>query len=225
MRVLLVEDDVRLAAALERALKEAAIASDLRLDGPTGVEAALSTAYDAVVLDVMLPGLDGFAACRALRAKGVATPILLLTARDAIDDRVTGLEGGADDYLVKPFAIRELVARIRALTRRHLSHRGRELRFGAAELDTGARTLTVAGQPIAITSKEYAILEYFLLNAGMVLTRDQVVDHVWNYDFDGGGDNLVEVYIGRLRRKLLAAGAPDPFETVRGAGYRLQRPR
>jgi DNA-binding response OmpR family regulator len=187
------------------------------------VEAALGTDYDAVVLDVMLPSMDGFTAARILRDRGVSTPILMLTARDSIDDRVAGLEGGADDYLVKPFAIRELLARVRALARRHLIKRSKELRFGSAVLDTGSRILTAAGQPVALTTKEYAILEYFLLNLGLVLSREQILNHVWNYDFEGGGDNLVEVYIGRLRRKLAEAGESNTFQTVRGAGYRLIR--
>lgn len=223
VRVLLIEDDVRLAATIQRAFKDSAMAVDLRHEGEAGVEAALAVDYDAIVLDVMLPGLDGLAVSQRLRAHGVASPILMLTAKDSVDDRVAGLERGADDYLVKPFAIRELIARVRALARRHLLHRNKVLRFGQAELDTSARMLLVAGAPVVLTNKEYSVLEYFLLNPGLLLTRDQIVDHVWNYDFEGGGDNLVEVYIGRLRRKVVAAGAADPFETVRGAGYRLRR--
>jgi len=223
VRVLLIEDDLRLAATIRRAFEASAMATDLRHDGEAGVDAALSVDYDVIVLDVMLPGLDGLAVSQRLRREGVAIPILMLTAKDSIDDRVAGLERGADDYLVKPFAMRELIARMRALTRRHLIHRTRVLGFGQAELDTSARTLTVGGQPVILTNKEYSILEYFLLNAGIVVTRDQIVDHVWNYDFEGGGDNLVEVYIGRLRRKLATAGAADPFDTVRGAGYRLRK--
>jgi len=203
VRVLLIEDDLRLAATIRRAFEASAMATDLRHDGEAGVDAALSVDYDVIVLDVMLPGLDGLAVSQRLRREGVAIPILMLTAKDSIDDRVAGLE--------------------RALTRRHVIHRTKVLGFGQAELDTSARTLTVGGQPVILTNKEYSILEYFLLNAGIVVTRDQIVDHVWNYDFEGGGDNLVEVYIGRLRRKLMAAGASDPFDTVRGPGYRLRR--
>jgi len=225
MRVLVVEDDVRLADTIRRAFEESAFAVDVVSDGDAALAAGLTAAYDAIVLDVMLPKLDGFAVSHALRARRVSTPILMLTARDTIDDRVAGLEGGADDYLVKPFAVRELTARVRALARRHLSERTRVLRFGDAVLDTAAQTLAVGGQPVVLTAKEYAILEHFLLNPGVLLTRDQIVDHAWNHDFEGGGDNLVEVYVGRLRRKLAAAGESDPFITVRGAGYRLRNPR
>ena len=225
MRVLVVEDDRRLAASLRRSLIESRMAVDLAHDGEEGLAAASSTPYDVIVLDIMLPRLDGLEVTRRLREHGVETPILMLTARDGVDDRVGGLEAGADDYLVKPFAVRELTARVRALARRHLSERTRVLRFGDAVLDTAAQTLAVGGQPVVLTAKEYAILEHFLLNPGVLLTRDQIVDHAWNHDFEGGGDNLVEVYVGRLRRKLAAAGESDPFITVRGAGYRLRNPR
>jgi DNA-binding response OmpR family regulator len=143
----------------------------------------------------------------------------MLTARDSVDDRVGGLEAGADDYLVKPFAMREVVARIRALARRHLPERGGSLTAGKVSLDTGGHILKVDGKVVELTAKEFAILEYFLLNRGRLLTRTQIIEHVWDYDFEGGR-NLVEVYVGRLRRKLTEAGAPDPFATVRGAGYR-----
>jgi DNA-binding response OmpR family regulator len=149
----------------------------------------------------------------------VETPILMLTARDGVDDRVAGLEAGADDYLVKPFALREVVARLRALTRRHVPNRRSQLRAGKLLLDTGAHTLTVDGHAVELTAKEFAILEYFLLNQGRLLTRGQILEHAWDYDFDGGR-NLIEVYVGRLRRKLIDAGGGDPFVTVRGSGYR-----
>ena len=152
-------------------------------------------------------------------------PILMLTARDSVDDRVLGLESGADDYLVKPFALREVVARIKALARRQLVDRTSMLTAGAAALDTAAHRLEVAGRSVVLTPKEYAILEYFMLNQGRLLTRDQIIEHVWDYDFEGGR-NLIETYVNRLRSKLTRAGAADPFVTVRGSGgYRFEYPR
>src|SRR4030081_113204 len=221
MRVLIVEDDHRLASSLRRNLGETGIVADVVHDGEEGLEAARTTAYDVIVLDVMLPGLDGLEVSRRMREARVHTPILMLTARDSVDDRVRGLESGADDYLVKPFAMREVVARIRALARRHLPQRSGVLRAGKVTLDTGAHILRVNGNVVELTTKEFAILEYFLLNQGRLLTRSQIIEHVWDYDFDGGR-NLIEVYVGRLRRKLIEAVAADPFVTVRGSGYRYE---
>jgi DNA-binding response OmpR family regulator len=221
MRVLIVEDDHRLASSLRRNLGETGIVADAVHDGEEGLEAARTTAYDVIVLDVMLPGLDGMEVSRRMREARVHTPILMLTARDSVDDRVRGLESGADDYLVKPFAMREVVARIRALARRHLPQRSGLLRAGKVTLDTGAHVLRVDGNLVELTTKEFAILEYFLLNQGRLLTRGQIIEHVWDYDFDGGR-NLIEVYVGRLRRKLIEAGGSDPFVTVRGSGYRYE---
>jgi two-component system OmpR family response regulator len=221
VRVLLVEDDRRLAASLQRGLGESGMAVDAFHEPGDGIAAALSVPYAVIVRDVMLPGMDGFEVCRQLRRQRVSTPILMLTARDAVDDRVSGLEAGADDYMVKPFALRELIARIRALARRHLPDREAVLRAGNILLDTAAHTLSVNGQRVDLTAKEFAILDFFLHHPGRLLSRSQIIEHVWDYDF-GGGDNLVEVYMGRLRRKLMAAGSPDPFVTVRGAGYRLE---
>jgi DNA-binding response OmpR family regulator len=220
MRVLIVADDRRLAASLRRSLIESRMSVDVMHDGDNGLAAATTTPYDVIVLDLMLPRLNGFDLTRRLRERSVDTPILILTGRDAVDDRVAGLEAGADDYLVKPFALREVVARLRALTRRHLPNRKAQLRAGNMLLDTAAHTLTVDDRVVDLTTKEFAILEYFLLNQGMLLTRSQILEHAWNYDFEGGR-NLIEVYIGRLRRKLVDAGAGDPFVTVRGSGYRF----
>jgi DNA-binding response OmpR family regulator len=219
LKVLLVEDDRRLAQSLKRSLVESRVAVDLAHDGEEALAAASASGYDVIVLDIMLPRLDGFEVARRLRARNVETPILALTARDSVDDRVAGLEAGADDYLVKPFAFREVLARIRALSRRHLPNRTAVLKAGNVELDTTAHALKVGGREIALTAKEFEILEYFLLNQDRVLTRNQILEHAWDYDFDGGR-NLVEVYIGRLRKKLIEAGAGDPFVTVRGSGYR-----
>ncbi|HET6311892.1 MAG TPA: response regulator transcription factor [Candidatus Nitrosotalea sp.] len=219
MRVLVVEDDRRLAESLRRSLMESRMAVDVTHNGQDGLEAASTTPYDVIVLDLMLPLIDGLEVARRLREHKVDTPILMLTARDGVDDRVAGLEAGADDYLVKPFALREVVARLRALTRRHVPNRKAELRAGKVLLDTAAHTLTVDGREVDMTAKEFAILEYFLLNQGRLLTRSQILEHAWDYDFDGGR-NLIEVYIGRLRKKLIEAGAEDPFVTIRGSGYR-----
>ncbi len=221
MRVLLVEDDRRLASSLRRGLEEAGLTVDVVHDGEEALAACSTASFDVMLLDVMLPGMDGFTVSRRLRSARVATPILMLTARDAVEDRVRGLEAGADDYLPKPFALRELVARIRALARRHLPDRSATLVVGSIVLDTGAHRLQVGGQPVELTAKEFAILEYFMLRSGRLLTRDQIIEHVWDFEFEGGR-NLIEVYIGRLRRKLTQAGAPDPFVTVRGSGYRFE---
>jgi DNA-binding response OmpR family regulator len=221
VRVLIVEDDRRLAASMRHGLEEAGFAADTVYDGEEAVAAALSTDYDVILLDLMLPKLDGIEVSHELRRHRMRAPILMLTARDALEDRVLGLERGADDYLVKPFALREVVARIKALTRRHLANRTSVLVSGPISLDTSARQLGVLGTHVRLTAKEYAILEYFMLNQHRLITREQVIEHVWNFEFEGGR-NLIEVYIGRLRKKIVAAGASDPFATLRGAGYRFE---
>jgi two-component system OmpR family response regulator len=222
MRVLVVEDDRRLARALMRGLREAGLRADAVGTADEAVDAVASASYDVIVLDVMLPGgRDGFSVCSQLRRDGVATPVLMLTARDSVDDRVRGLEAGADDYLVKPFAFRELVARIRAVTRRHQPPKASVVEVGEVRLDADAWTVTIAGQPVALTPKEFAILELLMQNAGRLLTRSQIEEQVWDTDLHTES-NLLEVYIARLRRKLSAAGANDLITTIRGAGYRLE---
>jgi DNA-binding response OmpR family regulator len=221
MRVLIVEDDHRLATSLRQGLEEAGFAADTVYDGEEAVAAALTTDYDVILLDVMLPKLDGIEVSRQLRSHRMHAPILMLTARDSLEDKVLGLERGADDYLVKPFALREVVARIKALTRRHLADRTSVLAAGPISLDTIAHQLAVLDKQVPLTAKEYAILEYFMLNQNRLITRQQVIEHVWNFDFEGGR-NLVEVYVGRLRKKIVEAGATDPFATLRGAGYRFE---
>ena len=222
MRVLIVEDDLQLAATLRKGLTEAGFSVDCVVDGEEAVYAAADAQFDAIVLDVMLPGkLDGFGVCQQIRKRHLPVPILMLTALDEIENRVHGLEAGADDYLVKPFALQELIARLRALNRRHLDDRSAVLRVGDLEMDTSARTVRVKGEPVTFTAKEFAILEYLLINRGQLLSHDQIQEHVWNYAFEGES-NLVEVFIGRLRRKLTAAGLVDPLTTVRGAGYRYE---
>src|SRR5215467_1489052 len=221
MRVLIVEDDARLANTLRLGLLEEGFGVDVLADGREAVEAAQGTAFDVVTLDVMLPGgMDGFEVCAELRRLRVRTPVLMLTGRDAVSDRVHGLEVGADDYLVKPFAFVEFLARLRALTRRHLADRSAVLEAGSLRLDTSARELTVRGTPVQLTTREFAILEYLMHHPRRVLSRTQIEEHVWDYDFDSAS-NLVDVYIGRIRRKLTAAAAGEHIVTLRGAGYRF----
>jgi two-component system, OmpR family, response regulator len=224
MRVLLVEDDRRLADAVARGLEEAGLAVVHASDGNGALGAALGGYFDVIVLDVMLPGsMDGFEVAARLRQRQVGTPILMLTGRDAVGDRVRGLESGADDYLLKPFAFQELLARLRALTRRHLPARSSVLRMGPVNLDSSRRTVDVDQRPVPITRQEFAVLEYFMLHPGQVLSRTQILEHAWpDGVYESGESNLVEVYVGRVRRKLIAAGCPDPFTTVRGAGYRME---
>ena len=189
-------------------------------DGEEALALAAAAAYDVIVLDVMLPSRDGFSVARSLREKKMRSPILMLTGRGAVEDRVHGLDVGADDYLVKPFALRELIARIKALSRRHLPDRAAVLNAGGLSLDTMAHRLTVGGAEVELTAKEFAIMEFFMLHRGQVLSREQILGGVWDWDLEDGR-NLVEVYIARLRRKLSEAGAGDPFTTLRGAGYRF----
>jgi two-component system OmpR family response regulator len=226
MRVLLVEDDRRLADAVARGLVEAGLAVVHASDGDGAMGAALDGSFDAIVLDIMLPGsMDGFEVAARLRQRQVGTPILMLTGRDTVGDRVRGLESGADDYLLKPFAFQELLARLRALTRRHLPSRSAVLRMGPVSLDSSRRTIVVGQRPVPMTGQEFAVLEYFMLHPGQVLSRAQVLEHAWpDGVYASGESNLVEVYVGRVRRKLIAAGSPDPFTTVRGAGYRMELP-
>jgi two-component system OmpR family response regulator len=221
LRILIVEDDERLASSLHRGLEEAGMAVDTVADGEEALHMAASAAYDVIVLDVMLPVRDGFSVARGLREKRVDSPILMLTGRGAVEDRVHGLEVGADDYLVKPFALRELIARIKALSRRHLPDRASVLAAGSIQLDTTAHRVTVADSEVGLTAKEFAILEFFMLHQGQLLSREQILENVWDWDLEDGR-NLVEVYIGRLRRKLTDAGVSDPLVTIRGAGYRFE---
>lgn len=223
MHVLIVEDETKLAATLRRGLEELGYAVDLAFDGPDGLALAETETFDAIILDIMLPGLDGYAVTRRLRAQRISTPILMLTARDAIDDRVTGLDCGADDYLIKPFAFRELLARLRAVTRRDLPERDPILRVADLEIDTIQREVRRAGQPITLASKEFAVLEYLARNRNLVLTRDQIAEHVWSIDFPIQS-NVVDVYIRYLRRKLDEGYTPALIHTVRGVGYQIREP-
>jgi DNA-binding response OmpR family regulator len=223
MRILVVEDNRSLNQSLRMSLEEDGHAVDASYDGSEGQYLAEVTPYDVIILDIMLPGKNGLDVCRELRQKGVRTPVLMLTARDTIEDRVTGLDSGADDYLVKPFALPELRARLRALLRREAPEKNSILQVGDLVMDPATHKVERSGQEIDLTSKEYALLEYFMRNPGRLITREMAEQHVWDYDFEGVS-NVIDVYIRRLRRKV-----DDPFEiklleTVRGAGYRLVRP-
>ena len=225
MRVLLVEDEPAVRDAVERALRGAGHKADLAKEGPVGLEMALATPYDAVVLDLGLPGLDGVEVCRRLRAAGNQVPVLMLTARAAVRDRVEGLDAGADDYLMKPFALDELLARIRALGRRGedgTRARG-TLRFAEITLDRDAMECRRGERLIPLTRTEYSLLELFLVNARKVLPRDVIFDRVWGYDF-GPDSNSLDVYVGYLRRKLESGGESRVIHTVRGIGYVLKEP-
>jgi DNA-binding response OmpR family regulator len=222
MRILIIEDDYHLNQALKKSLVEEGYATDSVYDGAEGEVYAESTPYDAIILDIMLPRKNGIAVCRALRQQHITTPILLLTARDAIEDRVQGLDSGADDYLVKPFALHELLARLRALFRRVSPQKSGMLVVGDVVLNPATREVTRAGKQIPLNVKEFALLECFLRHPNQVLTREMIENHIWSYDFISAS-NVVDVYVRRLRRKL-----DDPFEsklleTVYRAGYRLRQ--
>ena len=223
MRLLLVEDNHRLNNSLRMSLMDDGYAVDPAFDGLEGEELAELTPYDAIILDLMLPKKDGIEVCRDLRDKHVNTPILMLTARDTIEDRVQGLDSGADDYLVKPFAIEELRARLRALLRRDSSDKSGLIQVGDLTLDPATHSVERNGSPIQLTAKEYSLLEYFMRNPDRLITREMAESHIWSYDFDGTS-NVVDVYIRRLRRKIDDPFAVKFFETIRGAGYRLCRP-
>lgn len=221
MRVLVVEDDQRLAAVLRQGLEEQGYAVDLAPDATRGFEMAVTYPYDAMLLDVMLPGRSGFDVLRDLRGRGSLSPILVLSARSSVGDRVRGLDLGADDYLSKPFEFQELLARLRAITRRPPVEPRTTLKAGDLEMDLTRRLASRGGRRLDLTTKEFALLEYFLRKKGLLLTRSMILDHVWDSDYDGGS-NLVEVYINYLRRKTEQGDAPRLIQTVRGAGYVLR---
>ena len=221
MHVLIVEDERRIAAYVRRGLEEEGYAVDVAVTGREAFEWASGVPFDAIVLDLLLPEMDGLSVCRELRARGARTPILMLTARDAVDDRVAGLDAGADDYLVKPFALKELLARLRALTRRTDDQpRVSILRVADLTLDTLTHRVERDGRRVALTAKEMAVLECLMREPERVLTRTQIAEHVWNYDVFNHS-NVVDVYIRNLRRKLDDGAGLKLIHTVRGAGYRL----
>lgn len=226
MRVLIVEDEAKLSRLLKGLLEDENHNVDLAADGEEGLQFVRSGDYDVIVLDVLLPGIDGLEVCRRVRAQRNSTPILMLTARTLVEDRVAGLDAGADDYLSKPFAFAELLARLRALSRRETpASVGNQLMVGDLSLDLKTREVSRAGRRIDLTPKEFALLEYLMRHPGQVLTGQQIADHVWSYDFDGL-TNRVAVYVSYLRRKLDLATDGDepaaPIETVHGVGYRLR---
>lgn len=222
MRILVVEDNVKLAASLKRGLEQDGYAVDVANDGVSGEDLAGQFAgdLDLIILDLMLPKRDGLTVCRNLRKANVPVPILILTARDSVPDRVSGLDAGADDYLPKPFSFHELEARVRALLRRPRTSAGPVLRVGKIALDPTSRQVTVNGREVALTLKEYQFLELFMRHVDQVLTREQMVNNLWSFDYDGFS-NVVDVHIKNLRKKLGERKAGAEIETVRGVGYRL----
>ena len=220
MNILLVEDDHRLANLLVTRLLKEGHEADAVYTGPDGLERLLADGFDLAIVDVMLPGIDGVGLTRAVRENGVQLPILMLTAKDAVEDRVLGLKSGADDYMVKPFAFAELLARIDALTRRHV--RDGKVSFRSVTLDPGSRRVTVGGTPVELTAKEFDLLECLLRHTGRVLTRTELKEYVWDFSFDAR-TKVVDLYVHYVRRKLAEAGAGDLIETVRGVGYAIGR--
>jgi two-component system, OmpR family, response regulator len=223
MRVLVVEDDVRLASVIRRGLQGDSMAADVAVNGEDALWMAGSIDYDAIVLDVMLPGIDGFETCRRLRQDGVWAPVVMLTARDAIEDRIAGLDGGADDYLTKPFSFAELLARLRALARRRPLERPVVLEVGDLRMDPATRQVWRGGEEIDLSSREFALLETFMRRPGEVLSRYQLLEHAWDYDYENRS-NVVDSCVRYLRDKIDRPFNLSTIETIRGIGYRLQRP-
>lgn len=221
MRVLVVEDNVPVAESIRTMLEARKYAANVVSNGEAGLDHLLSRSYDAAVIDVGLPGMDGFALARSARSEGVQTPILMLTARDAVEDRVAGLQCGADDYLAKPFVEEELIARIGAILRRADRPLVGVVQAGALRIDLAGRNVTYADKPVLLGATEFRLLEFLARNAGIALSRNQIVERIWDYDFEGSS-NIVDVYVSQLRRKLKSLGASGVIETVWGIGYRLK---
>ena len=221
MRILVVDDDRRLCSVIKRGLLEETYAVDVAYDGEEGEYMGEVNPYDLIILDIMMPKKDGIEMCKELRSKRINTPILMLTAKDAVEDRVRGLDAGADDYMVKPFSFNELLARVRALLRREAVTKSPEIKLGDLVLNTLTREVRRGDRTIELTTKEYVILEYFMRHHNVVVTRTMLEEHAWDYDFDSLS-NLIDVYIRRLRRKLDENENESVLQTVRGAGYRLK---
>ena len=221
MRLLFAEDQPQLRRSVTRALTAAGYSVDAAADGAQALDDLDGASYDAVILDVMMPRVDGLTVLRTLRGRGDVTPVLLLTARDAIDQRVEGLDAGADDYLVKPFALEELLARLRVLTRRKGSGRTNVYTLADLTVDTVARSAVRAGETLSLSAREYALLEYLIRNRGVILSREQIENNLWNYDY-AGGTNVVDVYISYLRKKLDSGRDRKLLHTVRGMGWVLK---
>ncbi len=214
-------DERKVSSFIRRGLEEEGYAVDTALDGKSGLDMALDAVHDLIILDVQLPGLDGIRVLQSLRGAGVSTPVLLLTVRAAIEDKVLGLDAGADDYLTKPFAFQELVARVRALLRRGTEGNRPTLQVLDLTLDPATRKVTRGGRQIELTPREFALLDYFMRNPGRVLTRTMIAEHVWDYDFDSM-TNIIDVYVNYLRKKIDSGEEPKLIHTVRGAGYVLK---
>ena len=223
VRILIVEDDVKMAALLRRGLHEEGVAVDVVGRGEDALWMAEATEYDVLVLDVMLPGIDGFETCRRLREAGVWAPVLVLTARDAVEDRVAGLDGGADDYLTKPFSFSELIARLRTLVRRGSPERPTVLSVGTLRLDPAARRVSRGDEEIGLSPREFSLLEAFMRRPGEVLSRFALLEQVWDYEYENRS-NVVDSYVRFVRAKIDKPFGADSIETVRGAGYRLREP-
>jgi DNA-binding response OmpR family regulator len=220
MRILIAEDEKKIAEFIRRGLKEEGYAADLAHTGDAALRLAEETPYDLLLLDIMLPGLDGLAVCSRLRAGGFAAPILMLTAKDRVEDKVKGLDSGANDYLTKPFAFEELLARIRALLRAKPAEASARLEAGEIEMDLAAHKATLAGKELDLSAKEFSLLEYLLRNKDRIVTRTMIAEHVWDINFDTG-TNVIDVYINYLRRKL-EKGPKKVIHTIRGKGYTLK---
>jgi DNA-binding response OmpR family regulator len=223
MRILVIEDNHRLSSSLAANLAHEGYSVDVAYDGQEGQDLAELTPYDLIILDILLPEKDGLQVCRDLRRRRIHTPILLLTARDSVDDRVHGLDCGADDYLVKPFAMRELLARLRALLRRQSPYTNGRLEMGDLVVDPATHIVEREGRSIDLTPKEFALLEFLLYHPNQVVTREMIEQHIWNYDFESES-NVIDVYVRRLRRKIDDPFATKLLTTVRSVGYRLQSP-
>lgn len=225
MRILVVDDEKKIASFIQRGLKENHYVVDVAYDADTALETAEINPYDLIVLDIMLDskdGMDGFAVCQQLRKNKVNTPVLMLTARDSVKDKVRGLDAGADDYLTKPFAFDELLARVRALLRREANEKTNLIKMGPLELNQLTREVKRDGKPVTLTAKEYALLEYFMLNANQVITRTMISEHVWKEDFDSF-TNVIDVYVKHLRNKIDKGFSSSLIQTVRGVGYVMKK--
>ncbi len=221
MRLLLVEDETDVARFIRTGLAEQSYAVDLAADGASALEMAALNTYDAVILDLLIPSPDGMEVCRALRAEGNTVPILMLTARDTIEDKIAGLDVGADDYLPKPFEFRELLARLRALLRRGGATKSSVFLVGDLQIDSGSHRVKINGHALNLTTKEYGVLEYLARNAGRILSREEIAEHVWGQEFDPFS-NLIEAYINRLRRHIEKVSGRKFIHTIRGSGYMLE---
>jgi len=221
MRILIAEDEKKIADFIRRGLKEEGYAADIAHTGPEALTLAEENPYDLLLLDIMLPGLDGLAVCAKLRASGFAAPILMLTAKDRVEDKVKGLDSGANDYLTKPFAFEELLARIRALLRAKPAEPSTMLKAGDIEIDLAAHKASLAGDELDLSAKEFSLLEYLVRNKDKIVTRTMIAEHVWDINFDTG-TNVIDVYINYLRRKLETSPAKKVIHTIRGKGYILK---